>query len=91
MTTLPQVRDDLTIIELDGEAVVFDEERGELHHLNAPATLVLSLCDGSASPDELAEDIADAVGADLEEVRAHVREAIDGFRDAGLLIDSPAS
>ena len=43
----PKARDDLTVVELDGEAVIYDEETTELHHLNPTATIVFALCDGS--------------------------------------------
>ena len=42
----PKVRDGLTVVELDGEAVIYDEETTELHHLNPTATIVFGLCDG---------------------------------------------
>ncbi len=45
----PKVRDDLTVVELDGEAVIYDEETTELHHLNPTATIVFGLCDGTAT------------------------------------------
>jgi len=54
----PRARADLTVIELDGEAVVYDEATSDLHHLNRTATIVFSLCDGDATARELATDIA---------------------------------
>ena len=56
----PKVRDGLTVVELDGEAVIYDEETTELHHLNPTATIVFGLCDGSATMAEMAADLSAA-------------------------------
>jgi PqqD family protein of HPr-rel-A system len=83
--TKPRVRADLTIVELDGEAVIYDEATGDLHHLNPTATLVLGLCDGTATGRELAADIAGAYGLPQERVVADVRAALREFRKSKLL------
>jgi PqqD family protein of HPr-rel-A system len=82
----PRVRDGLHVVELDGEAVVYDETTGDLHHLNAVATVVLDLCDGSASAREVAEDIASAFDQAPPDVERHVRRCIRDLRTVGLLV-----
>ena len=62
----PKVRDDLTVVELDGEAVIYDEETAELHHLNPTATIVFGLCDGTATMAEIAADISEAFGVPID-------------------------
>lgn len=81
----PRARDGLTVIELDGEAVVYDEDNGNLHHLNPPAALVFSLCDGSGTARELSADIAEGYGMPAAEVERDVRRLLLRFRRAGLL------
>lgn len=81
----PMVRDDLTIVHLDGEAVIFDGRSGELHHLNPTATIVLGLCDGSASIAELSADVSRAFDVPSDEVESQVRAVVRRFRTAGLL------
>jgi PqqD family protein of HPr-rel-A system len=81
----PAVRDDLTVVELDGEAVVYDEETGDLHHLNPTATLVFRLCDGTGTARELAADIAEAYRQPPHEVERQIRGLLRRFRRAGLL------
>jgi coenzyme PQQ synthesis protein D (PqqD) len=49
-------------VELDGEAVLLDEESDRLHHLNHTAALVWAIIDGRASIAELARDLADELG-----------------------------
>jgi PqqD family protein of HPr-rel-A system len=81
----PKIRQDLTVVELDGEAVIYDDDSGELHHLNPTATVVFSLCDGTATVKELAADIADAFGQPAADVEKQVRTLLREFRKVGLL------
>jgi PqqD family protein of HPr-rel-A system len=81
----PKVRDDLTVVELDGEAVIYDEATTELHHLNPTATIVFRLCDGTCTMREMSVDIADAFGVPADEVEPQVRSLIRTFRGSGLL------
>jgi PqqD family protein of HPr-rel-A system len=83
--TKPVVRRDLTVVELDGEAVVYDERTGDLHHLNPTATLVFGLCDGSSTGRELANDIAAAYGQPTDQVREQVQALLRQFRKARLI------
>ena len=50
----PKVRTELTVVELDGEAVVYDAQSMDVHRFNPSATLILGLLDGSATLEELA-------------------------------------
>ena len=84
----PKVRPDLTIVELDGEAVVYDEETTDLHHLNPTATVVLGLCDGESTLKEISTDISLAFGAPIDEVEPQVRDLIRSFRQVKLLVPS---
>jgi PqqD family protein of HPr-rel-A system len=83
--TKPRIRQDLTVIELDGEAVVYDERTGDLHHLNPTATLVFGLCDGTATGRELASEIAAAYGQSVDEVVEQVQGLLRQFRKAKLI------
>ena len=81
----PKSREDLAVVELDGEAVIFDERSGELHHLNPTATVVFKCFDGSASVKEIADDIAAEAGLPPKEVEKQVRGLLRQFRQAGLI------
>ena len=81
----PSVRDGLTTVELDGEAVVYDEANGELHHLNPAATVVLSLCDGTRTVEEIASAVSEAFDLSPDHVLPDVRAAVERFGQAGLL------
>jgi PqqD family protein of HPr-rel-A system len=87
----PKVRGDLTVVELDGEAVIYDEETTELHLLNPTATIVFGLCDGTQTMREMAADISEAFGVPSGEVEGQVRTLIRSFRKVGLLEPTGAS
>lgn len=81
----PKVRGDLAAVELDGEAVVFDESDGSLHHLNSTATIVFSFCDGASTVKEISSEIAQAFEAEASQVEREVRKLLRSFRESGLL------
>ena len=81
----PVARDDLTVIELDGEAVVYDERTGNLHHLNQTATLIFSLCDGTGTARELSVDIARASNLRVEQIEPQVRSLLRTLKKEGLV------
>lgn len=56
-------------IELDGEAVLFDERSGSLHLLDPVATLVWNRLDGAATLADLATDFSTTFAADRSRVR----------------------
>jgi len=88
-TMRPRIRSGLAVEQLDGEALIYDEESGQLHHLNPTATLVFSLCDGNATAREMATDLSELYGVPADEVEPQVRTLIREFRKAGL-IDGPS-
>jgi len=81
----PKVRDDLTVVELDGEAVVYDEATGRLHRLNPTATIIFRLCDGTSTIREMAEDISSAFPVAASEVEQQIRVLLRDFRRKGFL------
>lgn len=83
--TKPRVRPDLTVVELDGEAVIYDERTDDIHHLNPTATIVFSLCDGTASFGEIVADIAEVFTVPPDQVARDVRSLLREFRRSGLL------
>jgi PqqD family protein of HPr-rel-A system len=85
----PRVRSDLTIVDLDGEATVYDDATGDLHTLNPTATIVLHLCDGSATINELSTELAGVFDTPKEEIEPQVRALLRKFRRAGLLEPDP--
>jgi hypothetical protein len=85
----PKVRDDLVVVDIDGEAVVYDPADVLLHHLNPTATVVFKLCDGSGTVRELSEDIAEVLDMSMDKVLRQVRRVVTQFKRAGLLDGHP--
>jgi len=81
----PLAREDLAVVEIDGEAVIYDEATGDLHHLNPTATIVFALCDGTGTIPELAADLGVAYGLAPSEIQPQVRQVLRSFRRQGLL------
>jgi PqqD family protein of HPr-rel-A system len=81
----PRARDDLAVVELDGEVVIYDEASGNLHHLNPSATIVFSLCDGTATIRELSEEISGVFELEPSEVERQIRSVVREFRAQDLL------
>ena len=90
-TSRPGARSGLVVLELDDELVVYDAAQRSLHHLNATATLVWRLCDGTRSVAVIVATIAEMAAIDVELVRADVVDLIAGLRTASLLVDEERS
>jgi Coenzyme PQQ synthesis protein D (PqqD) len=85
----PKTRAELTVVELDGEAIVYDDETRRIHHLNPTATIVFNLCDGQSTIAELSGEIADAFNLEQSEVERQVRTLLRLFRKERFLEGSP--
>jgi hypothetical protein len=81
----PRVREDLAVVEIDGEAVVYDEHNDDLHHLNPTATVIFGLFDGTATIREMSKDISEAFEVPAVEVEMQVRALLRQFRKVGLM------
>jgi coenzyme PQQ synthesis protein D (PqqD) len=81
----PAVRRDLTVVELEGEAVIYDERTNELHHLNPTATVVFSLFDGTSTIKELAEEVGTMYSEPVGSVESHLRALYRQFKKADLI------
>jgi PqqD family protein of HPr-rel-A system len=88
----PRPRTSREVLEarLDDETVLYDPRRQELFVLNSSAALVWSCCDGSATPAEIAADIAEVFQADPATVEQQVAQLVEDWRGRGLLDDPEA-
>lgn len=75
----------IAAVELEGETVVFDEDTGALHLLDATATTVWQCLDGRASLAELSAELAEATGAALDLVQRDVVDLVRTLGRRGLL------
>lgn len=89
--TKPRAADRITVVDVDGEAVVYDPSGVQLHYLNRSAALVLDLCDGHSTIREMSEAIADVYKIPLDKVEANTRKAIRELRKRDLLLPTKAA
>ena len=78
-------RREVVTVEIDGDAVVYDELKEMAHLLNPTAAIVWRLLDGETPLDELSADLAAVFGARLEEVLADVVALVQDLGQRGLL------
>ena len=84
----PLVRSDVLATEIDGEMVVFDAPSDTVLKMNQSATTVWSCCDGTATVDEIAADIAEVYDVDRAVVRAQVTDLVTQWSAKGLLANA---
>jgi hypothetical protein len=80
----------IATVELDGEAVLFDERTGALHHLDAVASIVWARMDGSVTLDALAKEFSAAFGAGRAQVRDDLLAFARQLQAQELLEPAPA-
>jgi Coenzyme PQQ synthesis protein D (PqqD) len=81
----PRARTDLDVVEVEGEAVVYDPSARQAHYLNHSAALVFSLCDGETTIFDMADAIVDVYEMPFDEVDSQVRKLLRDLRQLGIL------
>lgn len=80
MTLCPLPRRDLEVLVSNDGLVVYSSTTGLVHYLNAAASIVFSLCDGTRTSAEICEalgeafDLVDPPVAEVTELIAELRE-----------------
>ncbi len=80
---------DLHVEHIDGETVVYDPLRRDLHLLDTRATAVWDLLDGTRTLDEVCTELAAVFGAPVEVLRADLPVVVADLRERGLLASAP--
>lgn len=78
----PRAREDVVFRRVGEDWVLFDPVAQEIHVLNLSAALVWTYCTGDHDLDDIEAEVRSAFGV-VEETG--VRDAVGGFRAAGLL------
>ena len=81
----PLRRLDLTVREVDGEALVLDRAAGKIHQLNETASYVWSCCDGFSTVVEIAQRYASRYGIAHKLALKDVTAAVSSFQSFGLV------
>ena len=83
----PVRRAGLSTVELDGEAVIFDEARQVVHALNSTGTLVWQVADGTSTLDELVAWLSESFALPSDQVGPQVSEMVLDLIDNQLLCE----
>ena len=70
--------DDLDVNEVDDGLIVYQPSTDRVHHLNSTASVVLLLCDGNRSIDEIAQGLSDLFPLDAP-ARSETEECVAGL------------
>ena len=72
-------------VVLDDEIVAFDSATAMLHHLNVPASMFWSACDGTRTLGEIAQAIAARSEQSLATVETQLLDLVDALVGRNLL------
>jgi hypothetical protein len=84
-TFVPRTAHQVFAVELDGEAVLYQEEANSIHVLSASATIVWKLLDGASTIADIVEDLAAVFSVPGEQMVQDVLLAVREFGTQGLL------
>ena len=87
MTDYPTRKGELLGASDAGGWTVYDKETHSLHVLNDSARAIWELCDGSTSPDEMADAVAELTGIKREDAQNDVDVVLGELRSLGLVLD----
>lgn len=82
---MPLRRDDLTVEELDGEAILYDPRYGAVHRFNAVTLFVWDLCDGLHTIVEISQCLTQVCEVDPDEGLDSVQRVIAELQTLDLL------
>ena len=82
---VPRFRDDVAMVSVGQEAVLYEQESGDLHRLDLIGTVICQLFDGDTSLTDLAGELAEAFNAQRDVVEADVLALTRELGRKGLL------
>jgi hypothetical protein len=90
---VPRFRDPVATVPVAQEAVLYEQDTGDLHRLDHVAALVCSLFDGQTSVAQAVDELAEAFSAPHETIEADVLLMVRDLGRKGLLedVDAPIS
>ena len=77
----------LAIESVDGEAIVLDQDAGQVHQLNESAALVWDGLGEGKTVAEIAALLCEAFDIEHDKAVSDVKAAVSQFEELGLLVD----
>ena len=81
----PRRRTDVNSRVVEEEAVVLDRQHGFIHQLNLTATYIWERCEGNASIEDIAAQLAETFAVEYETARNDIVRVIRDFQHLQLL------
>ena len=81
----PALRDGLVSRQVDDDFFLYDPISDRVVLLNASAVLVVELCDGTRTPDEITSELTGIFQTDRARIEQDVRATLDQLAVSGLL------
>lgn len=88
LDSLPEQRLDITLHELDGEALIYDPVTTCTHQLNSTALFIWRQCDGAHLLGQISEALASVYDVSDQEAVVHSQRLITELKTKKLLISS---
>lgn len=83
----PQRRVDVTVHELDDEALIYDATTADTHRLNTTALFIWQQCDGHQDLRQIAQRLADTYDVSMESAGEHVEKVLHELLNKRLIED----
>lgn len=84
----PRKAADVLELDMGDGSILYDRDSSLVHHLNPTASLVWALCEGDASIEALAEEIADEYELQRDDVEVQLMNLVGELDALGLLEDA---
>ena len=81
----------MVTVEIDGEAIIYDELQEMAHLLSPTAAIVWGLLDGQSRLEDVAVDLAEAFDVTAEQVLGDVVKLVQEFAQLDLLENIPST
>ncbi len=85
----PLRRSDVTVQELDGEALVYDPATADTHRLNETAYFIWRGCDGRSTTESVAERLSETYDVERGAATRHACRIIEELIERGLVFSDP--
>lgn len=85
----PLRRSDVTVQELDGEALVYDPATADTHRLNETAYFIWRACDGRSTAERVAERLSETYDVERVTATQHACRIIEELIERGLVFSDP--
>lgn len=80
----PKRRSDVTVHELDDEALIYDATTADTHRLNTTALFIWRQCDGQQGVQQIAQRLAEVYDVPFERARKHVERVLSELQNKRL-------